>query len=93
LNGSPAMPQVTCLALGGYSGDLSFLKTWTSLEVLKLCDSGVLTGLETLKVLPKLEVVHLRGTDTKRDMWPEALHDRLDFQGSYDKYENRFKVD
>ena len=61
--------------------------------MLKLCDSGVLTGLETLKDLPKLTVVHLRGTDTKRDMWPAVLHDRLDFQGSYDTYSARFDVD
>lgn len=58
---------------------VSFLTGWDGLTHLILLESGLLTNLEVLATLPKLEVIHLRGSKTKRNMWPDELQDKLDF--------------
>lgn len=41
-----------------------------------------MTDLETLCGLPSLVEIRLRGSAMKREAWPKALQDRLDFRSS-----------
>ena len=74
--------QVQHLQTSSYSGSLAFLAGWDSLRRLDLRNSGELTDLETLCQLPSLVEIRLRGSAMKRDTWPKALQDRLDFMSS-----------
>ena len=74
--------QVQHLHTNSYSGSLAFLAGWDSLRRLDLRNSGELTDLETLCGLPSLVEIRLRGSAMKRDTWPKALQDRLDFMSS-----------
>jgi hypothetical protein len=74
--------QVQHLQTSSYSGSLAFLAGWESLTRLDLRNSGELTDLETLCSLPSLVEIRLRGSAMKRDTWPKALQDRLDFMSS-----------
>ena len=74
--------QVQQLQTNSYSGSLAFLAGWESLTRLDLRNSGELTDLETLCGLPSLVEIRLRGSAMKRDTWPKALQDRLDFMSS-----------
>lgn len=74
--------QVQQLQTNSYSGSLAFLAGWDSLTRLDLRNSGELTDLETLCGLPSLVEIRLRGSAMKRDTWPKALQDRLDFMSS-----------
>lgn len=77
-----ACAQVQRLQANHYSGSLAFLAGWTQLADIDLRDSGELTDLETLCSLPSLTQVRLRGAAIKREAWPKALQDRLDFRSS-----------
>lgn len=74
--------QVQALQAYGYSGSLAFLAGWTQLAEIDLRNSGTLTDLETLCDLPSLTLVRLKGAAMKREAWPKALQDRLDFRSS-----------
>jgi hypothetical protein len=74
--------QVQHLQTSSYSGSLAFLAGWDSLRRLDLRNSGELSDLETLCGLPSLVEIRLRGSAMKRDTWPKALQDRLDFMSS-----------
>lgn len=74
--------QIEVLQTSGFKGSLAFLRNWENLTHLDLRNSGELTDLETLCQLPALMEIHLRGTIMKRDAWPKALQDRLDFMSS-----------
>ncbi len=74
--------QVQCLQAHGYRGSLAFLAGWTQLAEIDLRDSGELTDLEMLCTLPSLTLVRLRGAALKRESWPKALQDRLDFRST-----------
>ena len=83
-----ALPSVTWLKLHGFAAaddtpddlrSLAFLGEWMSLRQLILLDSGLMTDLDALSELPKLELIHLRGSKTKRAQWPKALQDKLNF--------------
>jgi hypothetical protein len=74
--------QVQHLRARGYAGSLAFLAGWSQLAEIDLIDSGELTDLETLCGLPSLKFVRLRRSAMKRDTWPKALQDRLDFMSS-----------
>jgi hypothetical protein len=41
-----------------------------------------LSELDILCALPSLAKIRLRGSAMKRDTWPKALQDRLDFMSS-----------
>lgn len=77
-----ACGQIHRLQANGYSGSLAFLEGWTQLTEIDLRDSGELSDLETLCTLPSLSLVRLRGAAMKRDSWPKALQDRLDFKST-----------
>ncbi len=74
--------QVRRLQANHYAGSLAFLTGWTQLAEIDLRDSGELSSLETLCDLPSLSLVLLRGAAMKREAWPKALQDRLDFRSS-----------
>jgi hypothetical protein len=74
--------QIQELQTNSYSGSLAFLAGWDSLTRLDLRNSGELTDMETLCGLPSLVEVRLRGSAMKRETWPKALQDRLDFMSS-----------
>jgi hypothetical protein len=74
--------QIQQLQTNSYSGSLAFLAGWESLALLDLRNSGELTDLEVLCDLPSLARIRLRGSAMKRDTWPKALQDRLDFMSS-----------
>lgn len=74
--------QVQALQARQFSGSLAFLAGWTALTEIDMRDAGELTDLETLCDLPALAHVYLRGAATKREAWPKALQDRLDFRTS-----------
>lgn len=74
--------QIQELQANSYSGSLAFLAGWASLVSLDLRNSGELTDLDILCALPSLTQVRLRGSVMKRDTWPKALQDRLDFMSS-----------
>jgi hypothetical protein len=74
--------QVQHLRARGYAGSLAFLAGWSQLAEIDLINSGELTDLETLCGLPSLKFVRLRRSAMKRDTWPKALQDRLDFMSS-----------
>jgi hypothetical protein len=74
--------QVQQLQTNSYSGSMAFLAGWESLTRLDLRNSGELTDLEILCDLPSLVEIRLRGSAMKRDTWPKALQDRLDFMSS-----------
>ncbi len=74
--------QVQRLQANGYRGSLAFLAGWERLSEIDLRDSGELTELDTLCALPSLALVRLRGAAIKRDAWPKALQDKLDFRSS-----------
>ena len=77
-----ACGQIRDLQANSYSGSLAFLAGWDSLTRLDLRNCGELTDLETLCGLPSLVEIRLRGSAMKRDTWPKALQDRLDFMRS-----------
>lgn len=77
-----ACAQVQRLQANHYTGSLAFLAGWTQLTEIDLRDSGELTDLDTLCSLPSLTRVFLRGAAIKRDAWPKALQDRLDFRST-----------
>jgi hypothetical protein len=74
--------QIQDLQTNSYSGSLAFLAGWESLARLDLRNSGELTDLDILCALPSLAKIRLRGSAMKRDTWPKALQDRLDFMSS-----------
>jgi len=74
--------QVQQLRARGYAGSLAFLAGWSQLAEIDLMDSGELTDLETLCDLPSLVQIRLRRSAMKRETWPKALQDRLDFMSS-----------
>ena len=74
--------QIQVLQTSSFRGSLAFLAGWESLTRLDLRNSGELTDLETLCQLPSLVEIRLRGSSMKRDIWPKALQDRLDFMSS-----------
>jgi hypothetical protein len=74
--------QIQVLQTSSFRGSLAFLAGWESLACLDLRNSGELTDLETLCQLPSLVEIRLRGSIMKRDTWPKALQDRLDFMSS-----------
>ena len=74
--------QIQVLQTSSFRGSLAFLAGWESLIRLDLRNSGELTDLETLCQLPSLVEIRLRGSIMKRDTWPKALQDRLDFMSS-----------
>ena len=74
--------QILVLQTSSFRGSLAFLAGWESLTHLDLRNSGELTDLETLCQLPSLVEIRLRGSIMKRDTWPKALQDRLDFMSS-----------
>ena len=74
--------QIQVLQTSSFRGSLAFLAGWESLTRLDLRNSGELTDLETLCQLPSLVEIRLRGSIMKRDTWPKALQDRLDFMSS-----------
>lgn len=74
--------QIRVLDTNAFAGSLAFLAGWDSLTHLDLRNSGELTDLETLCGLPSLVEIRLRGSAMKRDTWPKALQDRLDFMRS-----------
>jgi len=74
--------QIQVLQTNSFRGSLSFLQGWESLKRLDLRNSGELTDLETLSQLPSLVEIRLRGSAMKRETWPKALQDRLDFMSS-----------
>lgn len=74
--------QIQRLQANGYSGSLAFLAGWTQLTEIDLRDSGELSDLDTLCTLPSLVRILLRGAALKRESWPKALQDRLDFRSS-----------
>lgn len=77
-----ACAQVQRLQANHYSGSLAFLAGWMQLAEIDLRDSGELTDLGTLCSLPSLTRVRLRGAAIKRESWPKALQDRLDFRST-----------
>ena len=77
-----ACQQIQVLQTSSFRGSLAFLAGWESLTHLDLRNSGELTDLETLCLLPSLVEIRLRGSIMKRDTWPKALQDRLDFMRS-----------
>ncbi len=74
--------QIQELQANSYSGSLAFLAGWESLARLDLRNSGELTDLDILCELPSLARIRLRGSAMKRETWPKALQDRLDFMSS-----------
>ncbi len=74
--------QIQDLQTNSYSGSLAFLAGWESLARLDLRNSGELTDLDVLCELPSLARIRLRGSAMKRETWPKALQDRLDFMSS-----------
>ncbi len=74
--------QIQELQANSYSGSLAFLAGWESLARLDLRNSGELTDLDVLCELPSLARIRLRGSAMKRETWPKALQDRLDFMSS-----------
>jgi hypothetical protein len=74
--------QIQVLDTNSFAGSLAFLGGWDSLTRLDLRNCGELTDLETLCGLPSLVEIRLRGSAMKRDTWPKALQDRLDFMRS-----------
>jgi Leucine-rich repeat (LRR) protein len=77
-----ACAQVQSLQASSFKGSLAFLAGWERLAEIDLRNSGELTDLETLCGLPSLTLVRLRGAAMKREAWPKALQDRLDFRSS-----------
>jgi len=74
--------QIERLEAGSYKGDLGFLKGWDNLTELDLRNSGMLEGIDAVEVLPNLKRIRLRGSEMKRDTWPKALQDVLDYMGT-----------
>ena len=75
-----ACANIQSLETTNFSGSISFLKGWTQLSFLDLRNSGELVNLEALCDLPALTEIRLRGSAMKRDTWPKALQDRLNFK-------------
>jgi len=84
------LAHVKVLSLRGNTiTSLGPLQGWDALEILDLCDTGILEEGEVLQGLGQLQVVHLRGAEMKRDQWPDALaknKELLDFSSAYDTH-------
>ena len=72
--------QIESLTCRGFEGSLAWVGSLKGLRVLGLQHSGLLTDMEIISGLPRLETVLLRGAKSKRESWPEAIRGKLDYR-------------